>query len=150
MKHFFSATLLGIILVSIVYMFHKDTTRTNEWLSNADIVTIQIEYGDTLDGIGYQHKPSWMDVREYRYYVLELNNMGSSDIVAGQTLKIYTKQSYYTISGVCQDNKIITDDGHIWIYDNDYNGYADITFADNGTADAIYDDVITNITPIRR
>ena len=91
MKQFVLSLVLGIlILAPIIYILDKDTTRTNEWLSNADIITIQVEYGDTLDAIGYQHKPSWMDVREYRYYVCKLNNMDSCNIIAGQPLKIYT------------------------------------------------------------
>ena len=114
------------LIYSIAYTHHNNTTRVNEWLSNCAVITVYIESGDTLDYYGYQYKPSWMDVRDYREYIEDLNNMDCADIYAGQTLKFYVEQGTYTseCGGIC------------------------VIYGDNGTPNYVDDDVILGTRPV--
>ncbi len=42
-----------------------------------------------IDYFGSRYAPDWMDLREYRTQIMELNNMDSAMLYAGQTLYIY-------------------------------------------------------------
>lgn len=64
----------------------------NTFASNETIETQEIEYvvckGDTLWKIAERYKLENQDPREYIYEVKKLNNMASSTIYEGQTIKI--------------------------------------------------------------
>lgn len=122
--------------------------RYTEWYEDRHIADITVTSGDTLDAFGYQYKPEWMDVREYREYILDLNNLTSSDLYVGQTLKLYVVGTEYTAEGHCADNTITTVDGNIWTYYDAPNGCVSITFNDNATPNDIYDDIIVDVTLI--
>ena len=80
--------VLAILIVAICQIsFVND--RYAEWYDSRYITEVVVYSGDTLDGFGYQYKPKWMDVREYREYILELNGLTSSALYIGQTLKLY-------------------------------------------------------------
>ena len=122
--------------------------RYTEWNDDRHIAEVVVSHGDTLDGFGYQYKPEWMDVREYREYILDLNNLTSSDLHIGQTLKLYVVGTEYTAEGHCTDNTITTTDGNIWTYSDAPNGCVHITFNDKATPNNIYDDIITDVVLI--
>lgn len=69
----------------------EDKALHNEWENTREVITVRVQYGDTLDGFGYEYKPEWMDVREYREQVKDLNDMTSSMLYAGQTIKLYVE-----------------------------------------------------------
>ena len=88
-EYFFLTLCVVVSIIFVGFKFATDNSLENEWLENRDVITIRVAYGDTLDEICYEYKPSWMDVREFRYYILELNGMSNSMLYAGQTLKVY-------------------------------------------------------------
>ena len=63
--------------------------RYNEWLKNAEIITVIIQRGDTIDGYYAQYAPEWMDRYTYRQLILDLNHMNNCDIYAGDIIKLY-------------------------------------------------------------
>ena len=142
-----SAFILALVLVC-GFKIHNNNTRLEEWHNTAVVKTICINPNDTLDDIGYEYKPSWMDVREYRWYIQQLNDLDGSMLYAGQTLDVYVEASQYTAQGLCLGDCIITTDGNEWDYSTDINGCVNIIFNDNGTAENIYDDIIVEINPI--
>lgn len=79
------ALLFGILVYAII----GNGNRMATWAQTRDVVTVTVSSGDTLDGFGYKYKPEWMDVREYREYIKELNGMESSTLYVGQQLKLY-------------------------------------------------------------
>lgn len=86
-------TIILICLVAIVaFATHSLVSNGNRyvtWVNARDIITVTVESGDTLDEFGYKYKPEWMDVREYRELVKELNGMENSSLYVGQELKLY-------------------------------------------------------------
>lgn len=141
-------TIIAIIiaLLLICGMVHHNTSNKAEWENTRCIKTITVCRGDTLDGIGYEYKPSWMDVREYTYYIKELNNMDNANLYAGQSLDVYVEAHQYTLDGLVLDNgNIITANGHEWSYDTDILGCVRVTFNDYGTTDNVEDDIIVSI-----
>lgn len=87
----FTILLICIALTfgAIVYTIISDGNRLATWQNSCEVITITVESGDTLDEFGYKYKPDWMDVREYREYIKELNGIESSTLYVGQELKIY-------------------------------------------------------------
>jgi hypothetical protein len=151
-KYILYATVCALALMTVVMCgskIHNDKARLEEWKNTAVVYTISVQPGDTLDEIGYEYKPSWMDVREYRYYVQKLNDLkNGSMIYIGQKLDIYVQASQYEVQGLCLGDRIITVDGNEWHYSTDTTGCVKIIFNDNGTSDYIYDDIIVDINPI--
>lgn len=86
----FIALGLAIITLLMVAIFIHQRIQYNNWCKDREIIEYRVKWGDTLDGISYEHKPSWMDVREYCYYITDLNDMDCSNIYEGQTIKLYT------------------------------------------------------------
>lgn len=85
-------TFIALVLVVVFFaagIAAKGNDQRTEWEASREVITIYVESGDTLDELGYKYKPEWMDVREYREQVKELNNMESSDLYMGQELKLY-------------------------------------------------------------
>ena len=143
MKKILCASVLIVALVCVKASCSNDDY--SEWLNTRAVKTVMVHSGDTLDGFGYQYKPDWMDVRQYRRAVMTLNNMDSATIYSGQSLKVYVCTEQYTVQGWCWEDTITTVDGNMWGYDNDTNGCAYVTFSDNGTVNNIYDDVIMSV-----
>ena len=144
--------ILAVIVITSVFAVSISSANDtqSEWYNTRVIKTITIHSGDTLDGIGYEYKPSWMDVREYRYLVMQLNDLDSAMIYPGDQLKVYVSTEHYTAQGLVMDNgDIITTDGNIWSYDTDIKGCISITFSDYGTIDDVTDDVIISIEEVK-
>ena len=84
-----------IVMISTVWVaahtIRENKTLRAEWETTREVITVTVQYGDTLDGFGYKYKPSWMDVRDYREQVKDLNRMTSSTLYEGQTLKLYVQ-----------------------------------------------------------
>lgn len=146
---------LALVIVPIIivmtlcgFKIHNDNTRLDEWKNTAVVYSISVQPGDTLDEIGYEYKPSWMDIREYRWYLQELNNLETSMVYIGQELKIYVMTSQYETEGLGLGDRIITADGNEWHYNGEIKGCVKVVFNDNGTTDYIYDDIIVDINPI--
>lgn len=81
---------LAVAAILMAVLFIHQRTQYNTWCDNREVVEYRVKWGDTLNGISYEHKPSWMDVREYCYYITDLNDMDCSNIYEGQTIKLYT------------------------------------------------------------
>lgn len=146
--------LLILAVIAIVSAFavsiSSATDKQSEWYSTRVTKTITVHSGDTLDGIGYEFKPSWMDVREYRHMIMQLNDLDTAMIYSGDQLKVYVCTEHYTVSALVMDNgDIITTDGNIWSYDTDIKGCVSITFSDYGTPNDITDDVIISIEEVK-
>ena len=152
MKHIIKLALVIVPIIIVItfcgFKIHNDNTRLDEWKNTAVVHTISIQPGDTLDEIGYEYKPSWMDIREYRYYIQKLNNLDTSMLYIGQDLDVYVMASQYEADGLCLGDRIITVDGNEWHYSTDTTGCVKVIFNDNGTTDYIYDDIIVDINPI--
>lgn len=149
MKHIIKFALVIVSIVIFItlcgFKIHNDNTRLDEWKNTAVVQTISVQHGDTLDEIGYEYKPSWMDIREYRWYIQQLNDLDSSMLHIGQDLKVYVMASQYEAEGLCLGDRIITVDGNEWHYSTDTTGCVKVIFNDNGTSDYIYDDIIVGI-----
>ena len=147
-----TVTMCALALMVIImcgFKIHNDNTRLEEWKNTSVIKTISVQPNDTLDEIGYEYKPAWMDIREYRWYIQKLNDLkNGSMIYIGQKLDIYVQASQYEVEGLCLGDHIITTDGNEWHYSTDIKGCVNIIFNDYGTSGYIYDDIIVDINPI--
>ena len=127
MKKVLVLVLITVLSIStVVYTNHNNATRMNEWLSNCTITTVYVKQGDTIDDFGYQYKPNWMDIRDYRKLIMNLNDIDTCGLLEGQTLDLYVEQGYYTVR----------------------SGNTNITYGDNGTVNDVHDDTIISVTPI--
>lgn len=151
MKKILIALLATATLITVGAKVNADNKRQAEWENTRSTITVTVPCGSGigLDFYGYQYKPEWMDVREYRYEIMQLNGMTSASLQSGQKLKLYVCTEQYTVQGWCWYDTITTVDGNVWGYDNDTNGCAYVTFNDNGTADNIYDDIIVSVEHIK-
>ena len=96
MKKFNTILILVLVIATIVVTFttvSADMQRRSDWENNREVITVYIDYGDTLHGLWAEYGPSWMDRREWTYEVMELNDMDSCMLYAGQTLEIYVEGS---------------------------------------------------------
>ena len=89
MKKLLSIGLTIATLLLAVMVVHQHIQHSS-WHEDREVINYCVCHGDTLYGIGYAHKPTWMDVREYCHEVLALNGMDNCDLYVGQTIKIYT------------------------------------------------------------
>ena len=141
-----AVALCAIALISFLGMqIYEDVEQKNQWEATRVVHIVCVDRGETRDEIGYRFKPEWMDVREYRHYIMELNGMESSNLYAGQDLKVYVCTEQYTKQGlILDDGTLVTTDGHEWDYDTTLKGCVNVTFNDNGTDD-VADDIIVDI-----
>jgi hypothetical protein len=87
----FTAIVLVITMVVAVQTVSADAQRRSHWEEHREVITVYIDYGDTLHGLWVEYGPSWMDRREWTYEVMTLNGMDSCMLYAGQTLKLYVE-----------------------------------------------------------
>lgn len=141
-----AVALCAIALISFLGMqIYEDVEQKNQWEATRVTHIVCVDRGETLDEIGYRFKPEWMDVREYRHYIMELNGMESSNLYEGQDLKVYVCTEQYTKQGlILDDGTLVTTDGHEWSYDTTIKGCVNVIFNDNGTDD-VTDDIIVDI-----
>ena len=88
MKKLTALGLAAITLFMVAIFIHQNVQYAN-WYENREVIEYRVKWGDTIDGISYEFKPSWMDVREYRCYIADLNDKDDSSIYEGEVLKIY-------------------------------------------------------------
>lgn len=81
------AILIGIAL-SITRCYKREMNM-QQWIESREITVVEVNYGKGIDNYGYQYKPEWMDIREYREQILELNGMKNCTLYNGQELKLY-------------------------------------------------------------
>ena len=79
----------AVAAILVVALFVHQRIQYDTWYNNREVIEYRVKWGDTLNDIGYEYKPSWMDVREYCYYIADLNSMDDSNIYEGQTIKLY-------------------------------------------------------------
>ena len=79
-----------IVCLAIGCKLLEDQTQQTEWLENREVIAVTVPSGAGIDYFGSKYAPDWMDLREYRTQVMELNGMNSAMLYAGQTLYIYT------------------------------------------------------------
>lgn len=80
-----TASLLAFPIASIA----NANAKLSNWESTREVITVHVQPGEGIDHYWAEHAPSWMDREIYREAIKELNNMESSSLRAGQTLKIY-------------------------------------------------------------
>ena len=83
-------TIIAAMIVAVTTV-SADMQRRYDWEEHREVITVYIDYGDTLHGLWAEYGPSWMDRREWTYEVMELNDMDSCMLYAGQTLKVYVE-----------------------------------------------------------
>lgn len=81
--------LMVISIFAIGYRVGANNMQQTQWEQQREVITVSVYYGDTLDALCYQYKPSWMDLHEYRAEILNLNGMNGCMIYAGKTLQFY-------------------------------------------------------------
>ena len=80
--------LIAAVVISLFYCHARANTQYIEWLESREVTEVYVEKGDTLWNIAQQHKPEFMDVREYVHIIQQLNNI--DDLYAGDVIQIYT------------------------------------------------------------
>ena len=94
-KKIMLTTIIATTLISTVWAGAHTLNERAEleanWESTREVITVRVCSGDTLDGFGYEYKPSWMDVREYREQIKDLNDMSTSTLYANTTIKLYVQ-----------------------------------------------------------
>ncbi len=78
-----------IICLAISFKMHESHTQQTEWLENRQVIAVTVPAGVGIDYYGSYYAPDWMDLREYRDQIMQLNNMDSTMLYAGQILYIY-------------------------------------------------------------
>ena len=69
----------------LVLVCGKRSFNDSEWV----VETYTVGYGDTLWGIGDEVTNESVDLRDWTGWVMELNDLESTDIYPHQTIKIY-------------------------------------------------------------
>ena len=80
---------VAITLLGIGYRVGYNKAREDEWNNNKQVISYIVDNGDTLWGIAEQHKPQWLDTRDYIRDVKSLNNLDSSSLSTGDKILIY-------------------------------------------------------------
>lgn len=91
---------LTVIVVSIIIAVNalvaaivvSDLRQQTEREATLQPVTIRVQCGDTLYGYWIEYAPNWMSYSQYLYEIMELNNMTSCSIYAGQTIQVYVEE----------------------------------------------------------
>jgi hypothetical protein len=78
-----------IVCFAVGHELLETQSQESEWLKNREIIAVTVPSGAGIDYFGSRYAPDWMDLREYRTQIMELNNMDSAMLYAGQTLYIY-------------------------------------------------------------
>ena len=89
------ALVVATILITMValHTIVNAQAQRNEWVENRQVETIRVAPNETLWQIAEEHKPDFMDTRDYIYEIKQLNNMQSSSIYIGDELYIYTYEN---------------------------------------------------------
>lgn len=88
------AKLTFVILICAVItifsvMANQDNAKMTEWEQNREVITVTVPKGVGIDYFGAKYAPKYLDIRKYREQIKELNDMKSSTLYVGQTLKVY-------------------------------------------------------------
>ena len=95
MKKALTVIVLAVIIavnVLAATVIVSDSRRQDEWEDTRQAVTICVQYGDTLYGYWIEYAPKWMGYDQYIYELLELNDMESCSIYAGQRIQVYVEE----------------------------------------------------------
>lgn len=77
---------MAILIFLLIGLFNISIANTDK--KEAEIIDYTITPGETLWSIAGEYTPNSKDVRETIYEIKKLNNMTTSNIYAGQTIKI--------------------------------------------------------------
>ena len=89
--------IILLILISIVIVvvgcrnIRADAQRQNDWQNNKRVITVVINYGDSIDGYWAEYAPSWMGRELYRSEIKKLNNLQNTMLYAGDEIKLYVE-----------------------------------------------------------
>ena len=89
MKKLYVAIVI-IMCLAVSCKMLEDQTEQSEWVENREVIAVTVPTGAGIDYFGSYYAPEWMDLREYRAQVMELNDMDDATLYAGQTLYVYT------------------------------------------------------------
>lgn len=76
------------LLVFIIFLLLGNTTAHTE----KEIITYTVSQGETLWSIAKQNIDKKIDIRQYIYEIKQLNNMSTSTVYEGQTIKIINER----------------------------------------------------------
>lgn len=82
-------TIIAVVIAAIAMpLIHK--AKVDNFINNAEIVEISVGNGHGIDYYCYQVKPDFIEIDEYRYLIMEENNLPQSgEIYSGQIIKFY-------------------------------------------------------------
>ena len=92
-KKIATLTIVVVLIVTII-AFVKSYNTMHQWDTNKEIITVRVKSGDTLWDYAKQYAPSGMDIRSYILEIVELNDLSSSEIYAGQILDLYVEGTH--------------------------------------------------------
>lgn len=95
MKKALTVIVLAVIIavnVLAATVIASDFRQQEEWEDTRQVVTICVQYGDTLYGYWIEYAPNWMGYEQYIHEIQELNDMESCSIYAGQTIQVYVEE----------------------------------------------------------
>lgn len=79
-----------IVCFAIGHELLENQSQQSEWIENREVIAVTVPSGAGIDYFGSYYAPDWMDLREYRDQIMELNGMDDVTLYAGQTLYVYT------------------------------------------------------------
>ena len=89
------AVLCTVVAVAIIVVcansLRADAQRRSNWEDSREIISVVIQPGDSLDGLWAKYGPHWMDRRDYRIEIIELNNLDSAMLYVGDKIKLYVE-----------------------------------------------------------
>jgi hypothetical protein len=80
------SAFLMVLMVIVVMMAHAAFSKPDNISDEYNVISVTVEYGDTLWSIANEYKPEGKDLREFVYEVAANNGIRNCEIVCGQTI----------------------------------------------------------------
>lgn len=75
-----------VLMIIVVMMAHAAFSKPDNISEEYNVVSVTVEYGDTLWSIAGEYKPDGKDLREFVYEIAANNGIRDCEIVCGQTI----------------------------------------------------------------
>ena len=86
----FTAVVTTLVLISVFMISSMFGYSDVSAAQKPEYVTVKVQDGDTLWTLAKEYGPQDQDIRETIYNIRKLNDMDSSNIIAGQYITIQT------------------------------------------------------------
>lgn len=80
------SAFLMVLMVVVLMMAHGAFSKPDNISDEYNVVSVTVEYGDTLWSIANEYKPAGKDLREFVYELAANNGIKNCEIVCGQTI----------------------------------------------------------------